>query len=212
MEVRHPQVAQQTPPLACGLAPIRRSPVGASAASSGMSRPSSSKSSSRLVALHPALELGDVLGMCCVHEERHLVRPERALDLQAIHDLRAPSTPSATAARSSASAAASWSLRSPARSLWIVRMSSMARSSAPAMSWCMRSRLVALDEIRRPAAAAEELLQLLGLDARQDGRVADLVAVQVQDRAAPRRRSPGRETCWTATPWPGARSRPRRRR
>ncbi len=43
-------------------------------------------------------------------------------------------------------------------------------------------RLVALDEVRGPAAAAEELVQLLGLDAGQHGRVADLVAIEVQDR------------------------------
>jgi hypothetical protein len=43
-------------------------------------------------------------------------------------------------------------------------------------------RLVAFDEIGRPAAAAQELLQFLVLDAGEDGRVADLVAVEVQDR------------------------------
>ena len=42
--------------------------------------------------------------------------------------------------------------------------------------------VVAFDEVRRPAAAPEEVVQLLGLDAGQNRRVADLVAVQVQDR------------------------------
>ena len=45
-----------------------------------------------------------------------------------------------------------------------------------------RLRVVAFDEVGRPAAAAEELLQLLVLDAGQHGRIADLVAVQMQDR------------------------------
>ena len=45
-----------------------------------------------------------------------------------------------------------------------------------------RFRLVAFDEVGGPAAALEELLQLLVLDAGQHGRVADLVAVEVQDR------------------------------
>ena len=43
-------------------------------------------------------------------------------------------------------------------------------------------RLIAFDKVGRPAAATEKLLQFLMLDPRQDGRVADLVAVQVQDR------------------------------
>ena len=43
-------------------------------------------------------------------------------------------------------------------------------------------RLVALDEVRRPAVAAEQLLQFLVLDAGEDGRVGDLVAVEMQDR------------------------------
>ena len=50
------------------------------------------------------------------------------------------------------------------------------------MSLMHHLRLVALDEVRRPAVAAEQLLQFLMLDAGQDGRVADLVAVEVQDR------------------------------
>lgn len=43
-------------------------------------------------------------------------------------------------------------------------------------------RLIALDEIRLPAAALEHFAQLLLRNARQQGRVGDLVAVQVQDR------------------------------
>ena len=41
-----------------------------------------------LVALHPAFELRDMLGMLGIHQERHLVRPEGALDLQAVDDFR----------------------------------------------------------------------------------------------------------------------------
>ena len=43
-------------------------------------------------------------------------------------------------------------------------------------------RLIALDEIRLPAAALEHFAQLLLRNARQQGRVGNLVAVQVQDR------------------------------
>ena len=42
--------------------------------------------------------------------------------------------------------------------------------------------LISLDEQRCPAVAAEQLLQLLVGDARQDGRVGDLVSVEMQDR------------------------------
>ena len=44
------------------------------------------------------------------------------------------------------------------------------------------SRLITLHKVGRPATAADELLQFLMFDARQDSRVADLVAVEVQDR------------------------------
>ena len=43
-------------------------------------------------------------------------------------------------------------------------------------------RLVAFHKVGRPAAAAQELLQFLMLDAGQDGRIADLVSIEVQDR------------------------------
>ena len=45
-----------------------------------------------------------------------------------------------------------------------------------------RGRVVPLDEVGRVAVAAEELVQLLVADPRQDGGVGDLVAVEVQDR------------------------------
>ena len=42
--------------------------------------------------------------------------------------------------------------------------------------------LVTLDEVGRPAVAAEQLFQFLVRDAGEDGRVGNLVAVQMQDR------------------------------
>ena len=44
-----------------------------------------------------------------------------------------------------------------------------------------RLRLVALDEVGRVSVAAEELIQLLVADPGQNGRVGDLVAVEIQD-------------------------------
>ena len=43
-------------------------------------------------------------------------------------------------------------------------------------------RIIAFDVIRRPAAAAEELIQLFRFDAGENSRVGDLVAIQMQDR------------------------------
>ena len=43
-------------------------------------------------------------------------------------------------------------------------------------------RIVALNKVRLPAAALEEGLDLVMRDTGEDGRVADLISVQVQDR------------------------------
>ena len=42
--------------------------------------------------------------------------------------------------------------------------------------------LVALDEDGRPSVSAEQLLQFLAGDAREEGRVGNLVAVEMQNR------------------------------
>ena len=43
-------------------------------------------------------------------------------------------------------------------------------------------RLIPFHKVRRPATAAQELIQLLVLDTRQNCWVADLVTIEVQDR------------------------------
>ena len=43
-------------------------------------------------------------------------------------------------------------------------------------------RLVTLDEIGRPAVAAQQLFQFFAGDAGEDGRIGDLVAIEMQDR------------------------------
>ena len=75
--------------------------------------------------------------------------------------------------------------------LWMARISSTHCSSVAAIAWCMLSRVVAFDEVRRPAVAAEQALQLFVRDAREERGVGDLVAVEVEDRAARRRRGRG---------------------
>ena len=42
-------------------------------------------------------------------------------------------------------------------------------------------RVIAFNKVRRPAAASKKLLQFLMLDTGQDGRVADLIAIEVED-------------------------------
>ena len=91
------------------------------------------------------------------------------------------SSPWACGARSSASAGAPVKpfRRASALMRWI---SPTTVSSVAAISWCICVGLVPLDEVRRVAVAAEELLQLLVADPGEDAGIGDLVAVQVQDR------------------------------
>ena len=62
------------------------------------------------------------------------------------------------------------------------------RISLNAMLRGGRHRLVhavdvrAFDEVRRPAIAAEQIFQFVVRDSRQQGRIVDLVSVEVQDR------------------------------
>lgn len=75
-----------SPPLVCRLAPIRRSPFGVRATRSGSSRPVSSNSSSGLYERIQASSCST--GVVAVHQRRHLVRPEGALDLQPVDHFR----------------------------------------------------------------------------------------------------------------------------
>ena len=81
------------PPLAWGLAPIRRLPFGARSSNSGMESAISIEQLLGFVALHPAFKLVDMIGMVGIDQERHLVRPERSLDLQSINYLWVRSSP-----------------------------------------------------------------------------------------------------------------------
>ena len=134
----------------------------------------------RVVALHPAFEELDMVGMRGVDEQGNLMRPKRAFDLQAIDDLRPGPT-----------LGGSQDDHRPARPRGVFVLSRALLDCVDLADGFFDRRrhqpvhlfrLVALDEQRRPAAAAEELLQFLVLDAREDCRVADLEAVEVQDR------------------------------
>ena len=132
-----------------------------------------------LVALHPRLELRHVLRMLGVDQQRHLVRPERALVLQSVDELR--SGPALGRAQHD---------HRPARASRVAGVSRARLELADVPDGGIERRghqlvhpvrIAALHEIGRPAAATEELVELLVLDAGEHGGIADLVAVEVQD-------------------------------
>ena len=169
------------PPLACGLALIRRVPFGASSASSGLelarlrrrAPPGGSSSSTargprcaRACPCRPSAPDG------CASSPRTSCRRSPA----------GRSSPWACGGRSSARRGAPWKpLRCapPSRSAWI---SATAASIAAAICLVHALGVAALDEVRLVAVALEELPQLVLRDAGEEARVGDLVAVQVEDR------------------------------
>ena len=121
-----------------------------------------------------------MVGMRRVDEQGNLVSAKRAFDLQAVDDFRPCPT--------------LWGSEDdhgPARSGGVFVFSRALLNRMDLFDGCFDGlrhlpvhhfRLVALDEQRIPSATAKELLQFLVLDAREDCRVADLEAIQVQDR------------------------------
>ncbi len=93
VEVRHAQVAQQNAAVGVG---IGAHPAVALRRQFGQFRhepPIFIEQFLGLVAFHPAFKLLDMIGMLGIHQERHLVRSESALDLQAVDELSVPSSP-----------------------------------------------------------------------------------------------------------------------
>ena len=88
VEVRHSQVAQQNAAVGVG---IGAHPPVALRRQFGQFRHEPAiliEQFLGLVALHPAFKLLDMIGMLGIHQERHLVRSERAFNLQTIDDFR----------------------------------------------------------------------------------------------------------------------------
>jgi len=140
---------------------MRRLPFGASSAS--VEATVRVEQLLGFVALHPGFEQRDVLGVLLVDEQRDLVRSERALDLQAVDDLRPRPA-----------------LRRPEDDHRPARPSEVALGARRALNPANRLDglvdrtghqlvhllgLVAFHEIRVPAAAPEKLLQLFAFDA-----------------------------------------------
>jgi hypothetical protein len=131
--------------------PCAASPLGASSASSGIQRPVLVEQLLRPVALHPALELREVLGVLAGSR----AAPGASGTCLRPAGRRPPSgrsSPWASAARSSASAGA-WRRRR-ARVVLDGRGSAR-RPSSVRPSPVHQLGLVALDEVRRPAVAAQ---------------------------------------------------------
>ena len=161
---------------------MRRCPVGASAANSSRNLPCSSNNSSRPVAEHPVLELLEMFGILEIGD-RHLMRAPGAFDRLAVDEFRAgPALGRAEHDHRPARALRRLGAPAVRAALWISRMRARIASSVPARALMHQRRIVALDEMRIVAVAAQQLGQFLAADARQHGRIGDLEAVEMQDR------------------------------
>ena len=127
--------AAAAPPLACGLAPMRRSPSGASAAISAASAAALVEQLLRAVGAHPRLERREVLGVLGQLRQRHLVGAEGALHRQAV-DLLGP-RPALGRAQDDHRPARPLAWPPSRARAWIAAMSSSTWSSVSAMSWCI---------------------------------------------------------------------------
>jgi hypothetical protein len=179
-KVRHDQVAQQQTAVGVGIGAHAPLALGGQL---GQLRSQSALPIEQLlrpVALEPVFQQLQVLGVVRVHGNGHLMRAEGAFDWKTIDPLRA--------------GPAFRGIEDDHRPAWPLQV---ALAACPVLNVLdllqhpvERGRhrrmhplgLVALDEIGRPATAEQKLLQLLGLDARQDGGVGDLIAIEVQYR------------------------------
>ena len=133
-----------------------------------------------LVAAHPGLEQVAVAGVRPSLVDRDLMGAPRALDLLAVHDLRAGPAlgrpkddhrPLRAAGR----------LARPRRRLDLADLVED-RVEGRGQLLVDDGRVVALDEVRLVAVADHQVAQLVLGDAGQDGGVGDLVAVEMEDR------------------------------
>ena len=168
------------PPLACGLALIRRSPGGRQRARAPTGRAVVVEELLGAVGPHPLLELRPVLVVLAGAGERHLVGAPRAFDRHAV-DHGGPVQPFGVTSRIIGHGRRSTSPSSRA-ARQISRIVSCAWSMGRGHLPVHVGGLVALDGETSVPVAAQQALELVAVDARRDGRVGDLVAVEVQDR------------------------------
>ena len=166
-----------------------------------------------LVAAHPVLEQSQMRRVLAQLVDRNLMRAPKALDLLAVDLLRAGPALRAAQHDHRPARPLARSLRPSARMLLDRADAGRApSSSASAMAWCISVGLVALDEQRLIAVAAKQAANFVVAHPAEDGRVGDLVAVEMQDRQHGAVTAPDRGTYWSARTRRAVRSRPRRRR
>ena len=121
-----------------------------------------------------------MLGMLGIYNEWNLVRAERTLNLQAIDEFW--SRPSLGRSENDHRPTRSGRvLASPRVSVDVLDLLN-GKVQGGGHELMHRLRVVALHEVGRPAAPAQELFQFFVLNAGKNRRVADFVAVKVKDR------------------------------
>ncbi len=133
------------------------------------------------IAAHPRIELREMLGLLEIGD-RDLVRAPRAFDRQAIDDLgpgpafrrlEHDHRPARTGGRGGGRGAG----------VGLDRLDRVEHRIERRRHLLMEQRgIVALDEIRLVAVAAQQIGQLVAADPREDRRIGDLEAVEVEDR------------------------------
>ena len=134
----------------------------------------------RPIALHPAFQLRDMIRMRRIHQQRHLMRTKCAFDLQAINHFR----PGPALRRSEHDHRPARPDKAAVLPCVVLDIPDFQNDLLQCRCHGLmhRVRIIALNKMRGPAAAFIELFQLVMLDAGQQRRIADLVAIQMQDR------------------------------
>ena len=88
VEVRHNEVAQQTAAVGVGIGAHAPHALRGELGQLWHQPALLIKKLFCLVTLHPTFQQCHMIGMLGIHQQRHLVRSERALHLQTVHDFR----------------------------------------------------------------------------------------------------------------------------
>ena len=176
-----PRSRRSSPPFACGFALIRRYALRRQRGKFRHERARLVEQLLGPVAPQPVLEEREVLR---VRRGPRPSGPGASGRCPRSGGRRPPSgrsSPSASEGRSSARSAGR--SRRPSRaSRWIVAISSMTWSIVRAIAWCISAGSSPSTKYGRVAVALEQRDELVVRDPREDRRVGDLVAVQVEDR------------------------------
>ena len=177
-EVRHAQIAQQQTAVAVGIGADAGVALRRESRDLGQQVPVLIEQLLRMVAAQPVLQQGQML-LALLHGDGHLVGQEVVLDPLAVHHLRAG--PALGGAQHD---------HRPAGAAGIAGLAGVLLDGLDALDHRVHRLghqamhghgLVALHEIGLPAAAVEEVRDLLMGHAGKEGGIGDLVAVEVQD-------------------------------